>query len=279
MNDLQTLFQCLAQTFGEETGRAVKAEIQSVINLGQIDVAALNAKITTIQNLLDADPNTPEFDIATNLITQLTSLSNRIGVLENDGTLQNLSSIVNGIDQGLATLQSQVQDLSSQVSALQNAVVTPVDLTDVNAAIGGLQTSVANLQAVDVTQAAQITALQTGVGAAATAAAGAQSTADAATAAVAGVVSQVTSLQTSQAGQDLAIAAAAGTATAAAAAASAANTAVTGLAATVAQGLADAQACCDTAVKKTDVTAIDCAALGLIFRAGIAAGMTAPAGY
>jgi uncharacterized coiled-coil protein SlyX len=276
MNDLQTLFQCLAQTFGEETGRAVKAEIQSVINLGQIDVAALNAKITTIQNLLDADPNTPEFDIATNLITQLTSLSGRITALENDTALQSLSSIVNGIDAGLAQLVNQVQDLTAQVTALQNATPTPVDLTEVNAAISGLTTSVSNLQAVDVTQASQITALQSDVVAAAAAAGNALSVANAAAATVAGVSSQISDLQTSQAAQDLAIAAAAGTANAAAASASAANTAVTSLAATVAQGLADAQACCDTTVKKTDVTAIDCAALGLIFRASIAAGIAAP---
>lgn len=80
--ELQTLFEQVSQLFGQEVGDKIKTEIQNVIDAQNINLDQLNSAVQTIQGLLDADPDTPEFDVGQNIIQQLTDHLTRITGLE-----------------------------------------------------------------------------------------------------------------------------------------------------------------------------------------------------
>ena len=85
---LVALLQQLMTITGARTGEAIKNAIDNLVSTENIDVSALQAKIQTIQNILDADPSTPEFDQAQNIITSLNGILSRLAAVEN--TIANL---------------------------------------------------------------------------------------------------------------------------------------------------------------------------------------------
>jgi hypothetical protein len=96
MVELNTMMSQVAQHWGVAVGQSIKTQIESVLNTTDVDVQALQDKINTIQSILDADPGTPEFDIATNIITQLTDIKNRITANEAAVTTLNGADTVAG---------------------------------------------------------------------------------------------------------------------------------------------------------------------------------------
>ncbi|WP_456390325.1 hypothetical protein [Hydrogenimonas sp.] len=84
MNEVQTLIEQIAKHWGWEVGDKVRQEIEAVISAQNVDIDQLQAAIQTIQSLLDADPNTEEFDVGQNIVTQLSDHLARISSLETD---------------------------------------------------------------------------------------------------------------------------------------------------------------------------------------------------
>jgi ribosomal protein L12E/L44/L45/RPP1/RPP2 len=206
---VEELFGCIATQFGIETGAAIKAEIDALLGMPNVDIQALTAAVAQIQSLLDSDPNTPGFQIGQNIITQLVSLGDRITALENDTVVASLQTMVVSLGQDLASevaraqaaeqaLQDLIDGLTSQVNTLQTAINNMpegngCDCVALQAQITALTTQITNLQASDAQTAVQISALQTSVAdlsgqiATAAVAAAAASTAAAAAAAAAAV--------------------------------------------------------------------------------------------
>lgn len=222
MTTLNQTLECLIEGIGQQTGEAIRTEINNLLGMPNVDLQALQASIAAIQGLLDSDPSTEGFQTGQNIITQLVSLGNRIDSLENSTVVAQLQVLVNGLTtalaaettariEGDAALQQALNALTAQYDTLSQQVSTIVnggggetcDCVAIAAELTTLQTAVANLTGTDAAQAAQIATLQTqiatlsgGLAAAASAAASAQATADAAATAAAAAQASVTALQT-----------------------------------------------------------------------------------
>jgi hypothetical protein len=273
--ELTQLMQCIASTFGVKVGEAVKAEIEGTLGLQGVDIAALNAKIATIQSLLDADAGTPEFDIAQNLITTITGLNARLATLEGDTRVAAVQAAVASLTSGLAAevarataaeaalaaqisvINTTLTSISTQISEYQTGVSNACDCAAITASLAAQSTAIANLQGVDSAQAAQIAAMQAtieglsvsasstaaAIAAVAQAAATAQATANAAAAAIANLDTRENEHHNEHGGR-----------------------------------LNDHHNRINGKVGRDEVAAIDCVALGNLFAAGLQLGLH-PTGY
>jgi len=131
MQDMQTLMQLVAKHFGYQVGNTVRTEIEKLTQAENIDVKKLQDAIHTIQGLLDADPNTPEFDVGQNIVTQLTDHLNRIKKLESAVNTLNADASTDGsvdykVKQAKDALQAEIDkikgDSDTSISSLQSEV-------------------------------------------------------------------------------------------------------------------------------------------------------------
>ena len=176
---VEELFGCIATQFGIATGEAIKAEIDALLALPNVDLTALQSAIAQIQSLLDAEPGTEGFQVGQNIITTLTDLTARVVALENDTVVATLQTLVNSLSVDLgaeinraqaaeAGLQDQIDTLSASLATLQTTVANlpesqGCDCAALQAQITALGNSVTNLQSADAAFAVQITALQDGI--------------------------------------------------------------------------------------------------------------------
>jgi hypothetical protein len=227
MTTLNQTLECLIEGIGQQTGEAIRTEINNLLGMPNIDLTALQQAVAAIQSLLDSDPSTEGFQTGQNIITQLVALGNRLDALENSTVVAQLQVLVNSINvalaaevtarqEGDAALQAALDALSAQYDTLSQQVTTIVngtgdgcDCVAIAASISALESQIANLTGTDAAQAAQITALQgqvatlSGQVAAAVAAAAAAEAAAAAALTVAnGAAAGVATLQTAVAALD-----------------------------------------------------------------------------
>jgi len=125
----QDILALIAKHWGWEVGDKVRQEIQNVINAHDIDINQLQNAIKTIQGLLDADPNTPEFDVGQNIITQLTDHLTRITNLESDvATLkageETVGSVAYAVKQERDRATAAEANLQSQIDSNKQAIQT-----------------------------------------------------------------------------------------------------------------------------------------------------------
>ena len=176
---VEELFGCIATQFGIATGEAIKAEIDALLAIPNVDLTALQSAITQIQSLLDAEPGTEGFQVGQNIITTLTDLTARVVALENDTVVATLQTLVNSLSVDLgaeinraqaaeAALQDQIDTLSASLATLQTTAANlpqneARDCAALQAQITALGNSVTNLQSADAAFAVQITALQDSV--------------------------------------------------------------------------------------------------------------------
>jgi len=147
MNETQALLELIGKHWGFEVGNKIKTEIATVVGASNIDMAQLQSAIATIQGLLDANPNTAQFDVGQNIVTQLTDHLARITNLEG----------------GLATLNGDASTVGSVANSVKSAVDAEAVLradadtalqAQIDAIAGGGTGSVASVQAeLDATQA------------------------------------------------------------------------------------------------------------------------------
>jgi Mrp family chromosome partitioning ATPase len=172
----------------------------------QVDLQALQATVAAIQGLVDADPNTPGFQVGQNIVAQLVALGNRINTLEASTVVAQLQALANSINtalaaevvarqEGDAALQANIDALSAQYDSLSQQVTSIInnpggggdtcDCEAISAQLLALETTVGNLTGTDAAQAAQIATLQAQVAALSAGLATATATANAAAAAAA----------------------------------------------------------------------------------------------
>jgi len=101
---LVALLQQLMAFTGAKIGQAIEKAIDDLVATENVDIADLQAKIETIQNILDADPSTPEFDQAQNIITSIKDILSRLTAVENTiATLEGDENVAGSIDSKIAT--------------------------------------------------------------------------------------------------------------------------------------------------------------------------------
>jgi len=123
----EILLQEIAKHWGWEVGDKVRQEIEAVIGAQNVDIEQLQNAITTIQGLLDADPNTPEFDVGQNIVTQLTdhltritNLEGAVNTLKGDETV--VGSVAYAVKQERDRAVAAEANLQSQIDANKSAI-------------------------------------------------------------------------------------------------------------------------------------------------------------
>lgn len=202
MTTLNNTLECLIDGIGQATGEAIKTEINALLAMPNVDIAALQAAIAQIQDLLDADPGTAGFQTGQSIITQLVALGNRLDNLENSNVVATLQVLVSDINNSLtseiadrvaadAVNAAAIEAAVASITALQATVSTleaagsggSCDCVAIAAQIASLESSIANLVGTDAAQAAQIAGLQSSLTTMAASVAAATAAANAATAA------------------------------------------------------------------------------------------------
>jgi len=146
--DLQNLLQQVAANFGYNTGKLVNEKIQEVLGLEHIDVKSIQDTVKQIQDLLDADPSTPEFDVGQNIVTQLKSQLGSIQALQAElVTLKGDDKTAGSIAKKIADTKTAVEtelrtaqtDIQNQINAIKGNSETSISAvqTDVNTAKAG----------------------------------------------------------------------------------------------------------------------------------------------
>lgn len=164
--EIQNLLVCLVQNIAADVGGEIKDlrdQLSVLAGMPAVDLTEINAKLATLQSLLDADPNTEGFQTAQNLINTLTGLTTRVASLEDASTAAAGS---------ISTLEGQVAALEGQISQIQSSIANGTggdpacDCAALEASLAAAQTALSNLTATDVAQASQIADLQARVAAA-----------------------------------------------------------------------------------------------------------------
>lgn len=133
MNEIQQLLQLVAQHFGWQVGDKIKTEINSILALENVDIKELQNRIKTIESILDADPDTEEFDVAQNIITQLTNILTRLTDIENN--ISDISSRLADVESQNQQQNKRLDDIESQLSNLTS-----------NDTINGIQEEISNIE-------------------------------------------------------------------------------------------------------------------------------------
>ena len=125
----EQLLEQIAKHWGWEVGDKVRQEIQAVIGAHDVDIDRLQSAIQTIQGLLDADPNTEEFDVGQNIVTQLTDHLARITNLESDvatlkGDEETVGSVAYAVKQERDRATAAEANLQSQITNNTEAIDT-----------------------------------------------------------------------------------------------------------------------------------------------------------
>ena len=176
MNETQALLELIGKHWGFEVGNKIKTEIATVVGATNIDMAQLQSAIATIQGILDANPNTAQFDVGQNIVTQLTNHLTRITNLEGGlATLNGNASTVGSVayavkqesDRALAseaTLQAGIDANTASIATLNGDVTVIGSVakiaqdTATQASTGAVATAKAYADATFVTKA-DITAI------------------------------------------------------------------------------------------------------------------------
>jgi len=176
MNETQALLELIGKHWGFEVGNKIKTEIASVVGASNIDMTKLQSAIATIQGLLDANPNTAQFDVGQNIVTQLTDHLARITNLESGlATLNGNASTVGSVAYAVkaesdravaveATLQAGIDANTASIATLNGDATVAGSIakiakdTATQASTGAVATTKAYADATFVTKA-DITAI------------------------------------------------------------------------------------------------------------------------
>lgn len=161
MNEIQALLEQIGKYWGWNVGNKVKAEIEAVIGAQDVDIQQLQSAIATIQGLLDADPDTPEFDVGQNIVTQLSDHLTRITSLEGDmATLKGDESTVGSVAYAVKQERDRAQTAEGNLqTAIDNEATARANAdanlqAQIDELSGGGSGSISSLQAeLDETQA------------------------------------------------------------------------------------------------------------------------------
>jgi chromosome segregation ATPase len=176
-NDLKQLLQCVADSFGKETGALIKAQVAEALGVESVDVAQLNAQIAAIQAALT--PNTQgQADVAANLLAALTALTTRVSTLEGSQAVAELTAVVATLNDGLAAetqraiaaeaaidakiaqINITLTEVNNVLQTVENGSSTGCDCPAINTQLAEIANDLSNLKANDASQSQKITDLQ-----------------------------------------------------------------------------------------------------------------------
>lgn len=213
--ELNNLFVCLSGAFGDEIGSAVTEKINAVLQIEGVDVAALQAQINTLNDLL-SNNTSGDASTAAAITAAIAGLTTRVTALEGSTAVADLTAVVTALQTALtneaaerqaadaahsadiATVQQAVDSLSQSLVTIQATLGQQgagCDCVAINDSLASIGTQLSNLTSTDTAQASQIADLQTAVAALTSQAAGiaaAQAAADAAAAQAAAAVAAAT---------------------------------------------------------------------------------------
>jgi chromosome segregation ATPase len=175
--DFKSLFSCVAESFGEETAKHVKAAIAETLAIEKTDVADLTAKIEILKDILT--PNGQgQIDAAANLLSALTNLAARVGTLEGSTAINELTAIVTqlgdsvqaevdrakaaeaALDKKLSEINISLTEITAVVEQAASNSGSSCDCAAIDAKLLSHTSDLSNLKASDAAQAKQITDLQ-----------------------------------------------------------------------------------------------------------------------
>jgi chromosome segregation ATPase len=149
------LLQQLMAITGAHTGSAIKTAIDNLLNTHDLDIQELQDKVQVLQNILDADPSTPEFDQAQNIITSLNDIISRVAALEGQVTTLNADdSVAGSVDYKVAQERQR-----AQAAEQANAQCCADNASEIAAAKSRLDANEADIDALETRADATDTAI------------------------------------------------------------------------------------------------------------------------
>jgi len=152
-NDLQVLFEVMTEKFGYEVGNLIKSEINAVLQTSTVDVAALTAKINTIDTILDGD----------NADTQST-VTNLISIVQS-----NASAVTANGEAIAAETAARVTAVNSALAAADDVDVKVGDLANFDSPANDVVEAINNLDAAiqavaDAVPQSEVDAIEAAIG-------------------------------------------------------------------------------------------------------------------
>lgn len=134
----QATLQTLLNRLGIVTGSVVAQQVSDALNVSGTDIQDLQNKIATIQGILDADPSTPEFDVAQNIITTITNLQQELTDAKDPAVAGSLAAqIADNLNQ-LTALATIVENMKAGLGLNADGTITLPDATSDTAGIYAL---------------------------------------------------------------------------------------------------------------------------------------------
>jgi len=150
--ELVNLMNQLMAITGSAVGAKLKLELDKLLNTQNINIEELQAKIEVLQSILDADPDTPEFDQAQNIITQINAALTRLAAAE-----AKINTLNGGADV-VGSVSNKVAAEAARATAAEDALATRLDAEEAKSAT--LETATADNTTAIGENADAITALQ-----------------------------------------------------------------------------------------------------------------------
>lgn len=120
--DLKVQLQTLLEQMGQAVSGKIDSKIAAALDLANVDIDTLKAKVAALETVLDADPSTPEYDQAQNIITQLADLLAQINEMKDPAVAGSLANQIAGVAADLQTLTDTINGLSGRVGGVETAV-------------------------------------------------------------------------------------------------------------------------------------------------------------
>jgi len=170
----EQLLEQIAKHWGWEVGDKVRQEIQKIVGAANVDIEDLQNAISVIQGLLDADPDTPEFDVGQNIIRQLSDHLARITNLEEkvarlNGDENTVGSVAYAVKQERDRATAAEANLQSQITSNTEAINTLNGDENTEGSVAkkikdAVDAEAAQREAADQALQAQIDAVEQGAG-------------------------------------------------------------------------------------------------------------------
>jgi len=134
MNVFKDLMEQISKQFGWEIGNKIRVEIEKYVQLNNVDVEELQKTVDTIKKILDADPDTEEFDVAQNIIKQIKNILSDIDKLKSD--IKDLTARTDKSEKDISELKKQLEQVNKDIADakeyMDSTFVKRSDILEVN---------------------------------------------------------------------------------------------------------------------------------------------------
>jgi hypothetical protein len=147
---------------GAHIGSAIRTAIDNLLNTHNLDIQELQDKVQVLQNILDADPDTPEFDQAQNIIAALNDIVGRLdGVEAKVTTLTGDETTVGSVSYKIAQEKQRAQ--AAEQANAQASADNAAEIAAAKGRIGTTESDIAGLKSRADTADASIAAIENNI--------------------------------------------------------------------------------------------------------------------